>query len=207
MRYLDLDNWNRKQHFEHFNKFADPYFSVVVDLDVTSVYQYSRDKEVSFFSLYLFACMKAFNSVENFRYRIYDDTIAIHDVIHASATILRDDNTFGFSFIHFSDDFDEFNQNFIIEKERILTTKELFPPVNTIDCVYCSSLPWFHFSGHKEPVSGFKESVPRLGFGKFKEISGELMMPVSLAANHALVDGYHMGLFFENYQKELNKIG
>lgn len=207
MRYLDIESWNRKQHFEHFNRFEDPYFGVAVDLDVTSAYQYSRDTGVSFFALYLFACMKAINSVENFRYRIYDDKIAIHDVIHASATISRKDNTFGCTFIHFSEDFDEFYENLKKEKQRVLTTKDLFPPINSIDCIYCSSLPWFHFSGHKEPFAGFKESVPKLGFGKFQKKENRLKMPVSVAANHALLDGYHMGLFLNNYQQELNKIG
>ena len=31
------------------------------------------------------------------------------------------------------------------------------------------------------------------------------MMPVAIAANHALVDGYHIGLFFEEYKKQLDK--
>ena len=207
MRYLDIESWNRKQHFEHFNRFEDPYFGVVVDLDVTSAYQYSRDTGISFFALYLFACMKAINSVENFRYRIYDDKVVIHDVIHASATISRKDNTFGCTFIHFSEDFDEFYENLKKEKQRVLTTTDLFPPTNSIDCIYCSSLPWFHFSGHKEPFAGFKESVPKLGFGKFQKKENRLMMPVSVAANHALLDGYHMGLVLNNYQPELNKIG
>ena len=36
MKYLDINTWNRKQHFEHFSKFVDPYFGVVVDVNVTT---------------------------------------------------------------------------------------------------------------------------------------------------------------------------
>lgn len=206
-KYLDIASWNRKEHFEHFNRFADPYFSVVSDVDVTKAYQYSRDTGVSFFALYLYACVKAINAVDNLRYRIEDDKVVIHEVIHASATISREDNTFGCSFIHFSDDFDVFYDNLNKEKERIFNSTNLFPPINSEDCIYCSSLPWFNFSGHKEPVLGVKESVPKLAFGKFEEREGILMMPVAIAVNHALVDGYHLGLFFDHYQKELDKIG
>lgn len=208
MRYLDIENWNRKQHFEHFNKMADPYFGVVVDVDVTSAFDYAKKQQISFFVVYLHACMKAINSVENLKYRIDgDDKVVIHDIIHASATIARPDNTFGCSFIHFSEDIYEFNENFKKEKERILNSTDLFPEQNTLDCIYCSALPWVNFSGHKEPVSGFKESVPKLGFGQFKLKEGKKMMPVSIIANHALADGYHIGEFFKFYQEHLDKLG
>ncbi|MFY0629543.1 MAG: chloramphenicol acetyltransferase [Flavobacteriaceae bacterium] len=207
MKYLDIDHWNRKQHFEHFSKLSDPYFGVVVDVDVTKAYEYAKQSKTPFFVMYLHACMKAINSVENMRYRIQGDKIRIHDVIHASATIAREDTTFGFSFIHYSEDLQIFYKNFQKEKERIANSKDLFPPINSEDCIYCSALPWFSFSGHKEPVSGRIESVPKLAFGKFSKKENILLMPVSIIVNHALVDGYHVGEFFENYQIELDKIG
>lgn len=207
MKYLDIENWNRKQHYEHFSQLQDPYFAIVADVDVSKAFQYAKEQQLSFFALYLHACMKAINAVENLRYRIQGDKIVIHDVIHASVTIPREDKTFGFSFVHFSEDFAQFHQNLEREKERIINSTELFPPVNSEDCIYGSALPWYTFTGHKEPVSGRKESVPKLAFGKFTKKEGRYMMPVSIAVNHALADGYHVGQFFEQYQKELNKIG
>ncbi len=207
MNYLDIENWNRKEHFEHFNRFSDPYFGVVNDIDVTKAYQYSRETGTSFFALYLYACMKAINAVDNLRYRIRGDKVVIHDVIHASATIAREDHTFGCTFIHFSADFDVFSKRVQKEKERVLTTTNLFPEINSDDCIHCSSIPWVNFSGHKEPVSGMKDSVPKLAFGKYEKKEGKLMMPVAIAVNHALVDGYHVGQFFKHYQLELDKIG
>jgi len=205
MKILDIENWNRKEHFDFFNQFDDPYFSVTIDFDVTNIYKYAKANKLSFFVLYLYACMKALNSVENFKYRIKDNKIVIHDVIHASATILRKNNTFGFSFVYYDDNFKQFNKNFESEKKRVLSTKELFPIQKTDDCVYCSAMNWFNFSAHKEPVFGLnKESVPKLAFGKFIEINKRLKMPVAIAVNHALVDGYHVGQFVDSYQKELN---
>lgn len=207
MRYLDIENWNRKQHFEHFRRLIDPYFAVILDVDVTKAYHYSKKTNTPFFVLYLHACMKAINSVENFRYRIQEGKVAIYDVIHASATISRDDNTFGCTFIHFDKDFAIFLANFQKEKHRVLTTTDLFPSEDTDDCIHCSALPWIQFSGHKEPFPGVKDhSVPKLAFGKFSKKEDRLIMPVSIAVNHALVDGYHIGQFFEQYQIELNKI-
>ena len=206
MKYLDIENWNRKQHFQHFKSLEDPYFGVTANVDVTKIYKDSKEQNQSFFSRYLHACLKALNKVENFKYRIKGDKIVIHDTIHASATIARKDNTFGFSFINYSDDFKDFNQSFLNEKERILNSSDLFPLVNSDDCIYCSALPWVTFTSQKEPVSGMKnESVPKLAFGKTFTENDTLKMPVAISANHALVDGYHIGLFFEEFQIQLDK--
>jgi chloramphenicol O-acetyltransferase type A len=206
MKELDIENWNRKEIFQFFKQFTDAYFSVVVHIDVTRAYDYSKKQHVSFFVLYLHACMKALNSVENLRYRIREDKVIIHDVIHASPTILRNDNTFGFSFIHYNNDIEVFNKNFLSEKERIQNSTNLFPKEDTDDCIYCSALPWINFTGHKEPLFGVvKESVPKLTFGEFEIKDNKKLMPVSIAVNHALVDGYHVGEFVERFQRYLNE--
>ncbi len=207
MEFLDIETWNRKLHFEHFKQLVDPYFAVTVEVDVTKAYQTAKEKEFPFFVLYLHACMKAINAIENFKYRITEDErIRIYDVIHASATIMRPDHTFGFSFINYSDSLSEFHQNFKKEKARILSTSALFSPINSDNCVYCSALPWINFTGHKEPKNRKSDSITRLAFGKFIKKENNLKMPVSITVNHALVDGYHVGLFFDAFQKSLDSI-
>lgn len=207
MKYLDIENWNRKELFEHFRTLADPTFGLVSDVDVSKTYQSAKVKNQSFFVRYLHACMKAINAVENFKFRIEGDKVAIYDVINASPTIARKDNTFGFSYVKYSESFEEFNRNFGNEKERIINSIGLFPPEYSLGCIHCSAIPWVSFSGHKEPFSGNKnDSVPQLAFGKIKEEKGKKVMPVAINVNHALVDGYHVGQFFDKFQAELNKI-
>ena len=76
-KYLDIDSWNRKELYEHFRTLVDPTFAVVVDVDVTIAYNLVKKTDTSFFVKYLHACMKAINAIENFKYRIEDDKIAI----------------------------------------------------------------------------------------------------------------------------------
>ncbi|MDB9954303.1 CatA-like O-acetyltransferase [Flavobacteriaceae bacterium] len=204
MRKLDISAWNRKHHFNHFNALADPYFGVTIPFDVSKAYKKSKETGVSFFAIYLHDCMKAINAVENFKYRIIDDEVFEYDVIHASATLIRADNTFGFSFVNFSENFEEFNTNFLKEKQRIDESSELYPPVNGLNCIHCSALPWFSFTSQKEPFSGIKDSVPKLAFSKTYTENDSLMMNVGISANHALIDGYHIGQFAELFQKNLS---
>lgn len=205
MKIIDVNTWNRKQHYEHFSAFSDPYFGVVIPFNVTKAYNFSKEKKVSFFGKYLHACMQAINNVDNLKYRIEDGHVVQYDVIHASPTIMRDDNTFGFSFIDYDENLNNFIQNIEAEKTRIKNSTDLFPPKNGLDCIHCSAMPWLNFSGHKEPVSGKIDSVPKIAFSKMTNIENELMMNVSIKVNHALVDGYHVGLFSEKFQQYLNQ--
>ncbi len=45
---IDLDNWNRKEHFAFFSAFDDPFFGVTTLVDFTDVYRQSKEQNVSF---------------------------------------------------------------------------------------------------------------------------------------------------------------
>ncbi|MBE0686125.1 MAG: chloramphenicol acetyltransferase, partial [Anaerolineaceae bacterium] len=48
------------------------------------------------------------------------------------------------------------------------------------------------------------DSFPRITWGKFFDQGQQRLMPLSLLANHALVDGLHVGKFFELVQEWMN---
>jgi len=52
---------------------------------------------------------------------------------------------------------------------------------------------------HLHPV----DSVPRLAWGKRFEEGGRLKMPLSVQGHHALMDGLHMGQYYERVQEYL----
>ncbi|TXG35983.1 CatA-like O-acetyltransferase [Seonamhaeicola maritimus] len=205
MKVIDVENWNRKAHYKHFCGLKDPYFGLTLSFNVTKAYNFSKENKVSFFAKYLHDCMKAINAVENLKYRIEDDLVVEHDIIHASATIMRSNNTYGFSFINFDENFNVFIKNIEREKDRINNSDDLYPPKNGLNCIHCSAMPWLNFTGQKEPVSGILDSVPKIAFGKANKIGAELSMNVAISVNHALVDGYHIGLFSEKFQAFLNQ--
>lgn len=205
MKVLDINSWNRKQHYDHFSNLMDPYFAITVPFDVTKAYRFSKEKNISFFAKYLHDCMKAINEIPSLKLRIVDGNVVEFDTIHASATLMRGDNTFGFSFIDFHDDLGVFINNILLEKNRIKNSTALFPPKNGLNCIHCSAMPWFNFTGHKEPVSKQVDSVPKIAFSKVIETNNMMSMNVSISVNHALVDGYDIGLFSERFQYYLTK--
>ena len=84
---------------------ANPHFAVTLKYDVTEAYETSKEIKVPFFVKYLHDCMIGINKTENMRLRVLDDQIIDYDTIHASATILRPNKTFGCSFIKFDWEF------------------------------------------------------------------------------------------------------
>ncbi|RLD26765.1 MAG: chloramphenicol acetyltransferase [Bacteroidetes bacterium] len=205
MKIIDLNTWSRAQHFNHFSGLADSSFAVTIPFDVTKAYGFSKQNKISFFAKYLHDCMKAINAIENLKYRTIDEKIVAYDIIHASPTLTRKDNSYGFSFIEFDENLNVFIENYETEKERIQNSTDLFPPNNGIDCIYCSAMPWLNFIAHKEPLSGDKSSVPKVAFSKVKKVNDKLIMNVAINVNHALVDGYHIGEFSDKFQNYLNE--
>lgn len=206
MREIDIQTWDRKAHYNFFKGFQNPNFAVAFKVDLTKAYEYSKAENLPLFAVYLHSCMRAINDVEHLRLRITeDDRVVDYEMVHASATILRPNKTFGFSFINFHEDLKVFIDNFEKEKQRILNSDNLFPPVNSRQCIHCSAMPWVDFIGHKEPFIGESDSVPKLGFSKITTTAeGSKSMTVSITVNHALVDGYHLGQFNERFQEYLN---
>lgn len=53
-KIIDIATWNRKEHFEHFSAFDDPFFGVTVHVDCTRSYQEAKDKGASPFLFYYY---------------------------------------------------------------------------------------------------------------------------------------------------------
>ena len=204
---LDLENWNRKEHFLFFKQMEEPFFGITTTIDCTKGYETAKQLGTSFFVYYLHKTIVAVNTIEPFRYRIIDDEIYIYDTIDASATIMRPDNTFGFSLIQYSPDFDVFASNAFIEIERIQTTTGLFTREFPNDnVIHFSAVPWVNFTSLSHARSyTFPDSCPKISFGKMMIANnGTRTMSMSIHAHHGLMDGYHMSQFIDCFQELMN---
>ena len=151
--------------------------------------------------------MVAVNKIENFRYRIHDNEVYIYDQINASSTVLRDDNTFGFSLMNFDEDIFEFSKIVQTEKERVKSTTGLFTREFGLDnLIHFSTLPWIDFKSFSHARSfTFPDSCPKISFGKLMDIDGQKTMSMSIHVHHGLIDGYHVGQFLEQFENEMNQ--
>ncbi len=204
---LNLETWNRNEHFQFFNQMEEPFFGITTSIDCTKAYEKSKQIGVSFFTFYLHKTLVAVNQIENFRYRILENEIYIYDKINASSTVLRDDTTFGFSLMEFDTDIQVFSKNVKIEIERVKNTTGLFTRDFSQDnLIHFSTLPWINFTSFSHARSfTFPDSCPKISFGKLMDDNNKKSMSMSIHVHHGLMDGYHVGQFLELFQSLMNE--
>jgi chloramphenicol O-acetyltransferase type A len=202
---IDISTWNRKEHFEFFSAFDEPFFGITTPIDCTIAMKKAKEIQIPFFVYYLHKTLEAINKVENFRLRIQNKKVYLYDEIDASATIIREDKTFGFSFMKFHEDINEFNKIAQKEIERMQSTTGIFTREYPENIIHFSAVPWINFIGltHSRNFK-VEDSCPKISYGKVMEENGRKSMALSVTAHHGLIDGYHIGLFIEELQKLIN---
>jgi chloramphenicol O-acetyltransferase type A len=206
-KILDLKNWNRREHFEFFNQFGEPFFGVVAEVDCTNAYKRCKTRSIPFFMHYHFQSILAVNQIEEFRLRIKNEEVVIYDKIHVTTTIGRDDTTFAFSYIPFTQSFDEFTDLAKAEMKRIKASTGLGVSENTgrIDVIHFSTVPWISFTGVTHARNfNYKDSVPKITFGKYFHRDDRIIMPVSVNVHHGLMDAFHVGRFLKLFEHLMN---
>ena len=203
---LDLTTWNRKEHFLFFKQMDEPFYGITTTIDCTQAYAKAKALGISFFSYYLHKTLAAVNAVENFRYRIIEDEVYIFDVIDASATVMREDKTFGFSYMTYAENPIDFAQIVQTEIDRIQTTTGVITREYPENLIHFSALPWINFTSLSHARSfTWPDSCPKISFGKLTDENNKKSMPISVHVHHGLVDGYHVGLFIERLQQLMNE--
>jgi len=183
----------------------EPFFGVTVTIDCTLAYEKAQELGVSFFTYYLHKTLAAVNAIESFRYRIIGDEVYIFDQIDASATIIREDKTFGFSLIEFHYDLMTFSEIAKKEMRRIQTTAGLLTREYTENLIHFSAMPWINFTSFSHARSfTLPDSCPKISFGKMIDTNGKKTMSMSIHVHHGLMDGIHVGEFIKHFENEMD---
>ncbi len=208
MKTLDINTWKRKEHFNFFKNYDEPFFGIVAEVDVTKAYHKCKESGISFFAYYLHKSLTTVNSIVEFKYRIVDDGVVVCDTLHSASTIGREDETFAFSFIEFNSDFDAFNDGLKLEVEKVRnsTGLGLTEGAMRLDAIHYTSTPWISFTGLTH-ARNFKsrEGNPLIAFGKAVWKDDRFIMPISVSVHHALMDAVHIAKYFDLFQELLNE--
>ncbi len=205
MKYIDMDSWPRRKHFEIFNSFDYPHFNVCADVDVTEFKPTLEGISVSFTLGLTYVLAHAANSIPEFRHRIREGRVIEHEIVHPSITILLEDETFSFCTINFTYDFSKFIEHAQKAVARVKENPTIEDKVGQDDLLFMTSIPWISFTGFMHPIHMHPvDSVPRIAWGKIAQKDSSLHMPLSVQGHHALMDGLHAGRYFSQVQEMLN---
>ena len=208
MKIVNLNTWKRKEYFDFFSSYDDPFHGLVSEIDCTIAYKKSKIENISFFSYYLHKAIIAINNIEEFKYRVVNDEVVLFDKIHPAATIGREDGTFSFSFNEFSQDFSIFDNALKKVIDKVLNSSGLGLSKNAYraDVVHFSSIPWIKFTSLTH-ASNFKikDTVPKITFGKMYLKDEKHFLTIAVNAHHGFIDGIHISKFLNEFQNLMNE--
>lgn len=204
---IDLDQYNRRQHYEYFSSLQYPYVGVTNNVDVSELVQFCKTKNYSFYLTFLHAVAHAADGVRELRHRIHDGGIIEYSECPTSHIELLDNNTYCYCTLHHHMTMEEYIPYAVEERNRCRQNGSIEEDDDSDSMYFISTLPWLHYTAMIQPVAGGEESNPRITWGKFEEdYRGRRQLPVTLLAHHALVDGIHIAMFYRNLEQEINKI-
>ena len=200
---LDLTHWPRRATFEFYRGFDKPYFSVCTRIDVAALKPALAQAGVGGVGLAChFLALQLANRLEPFRYRLHQGRVRVHDVVHASTTVLRADDSFGFACLHHDPHYARFaTQGAAALKAASAGDAGFDPQTDDQAVLHFTTLPWVHFTSFSHARNwGREDAVPKFAFGRIDSDGARRWMPLSVEVHHALMDGVHVGRFVQDFE-------
>ncbi len=197
MKYIDLQTYPRRSHYEYFKSLAYPYVGFTANVDVTGLLKRAKELGGSGFLACLYAAAQAANSVPELRQRIVGDQIVEYDHCNTAHTVALPDETFCNCPTDCRRSFEEFLvHGKACQEEAMGCHGFVNPDEDETGLIFVSCVPWVAFTQVIQPAPIPADCNPRIVFGKYIREGERTLLPVSIQANHALVDGLHLGKFY-----------
>jgi chloramphenicol O-acetyltransferase type A len=208
MKIIELNKWKRKEHFEHFLNYDNPYFGITSEINCSYAYTLCKKNRISFFLFNLHKILKTVNLLESFKLRILNNKPILLESVNVLTTIARTDNYWGYSYLTYTEDFNDFRERAlsIIEETKNSNGLMFEQHKNKIDYIHFSAIPNIHYSSISNArTKKYMQSIPKINTGKIIKKNDMLYIPISVNMHHSLADAGDIYLFLSALEVELNK--
>lgn len=204
---IDLDTWPRTTQFRFFRGFERPHYAVTARVDVTALMA-ARKTGISPFRHALWAIGTGLHAVPELRMRFVDDTVTVYDSLLLSPTIAMESGDFRFTYLDYSPERATFDAHAETEIAAVRNASAFNPNDWTAEdaVAYCSCLPWLDYTSLDNALPTASDCIPRISWGKIVPKGKGHDMAMTIQVHHALVDGRHVGAYFEAVQNALSSI-
>ncbi|MDD4816272.1 MAG: CatA-like O-acetyltransferase [Clostridia bacterium] len=202
---INLEDFERKDSFLHFFYKKRPFVSITTELEITNLVKYSK-KNKNLYALIGYVISKTVNQINEFKYRFENGKIVLYDKIISSFVDLKPDNNIGFVPVEYSEKFTAFVYDFKASREKMLTNQALINN-NSQGQIWFSCVPWYKFSSVEVPYDD-DYTIPQFIWGQYELKKRKYFINMHIFANHAFVDGFHIGKFiniFNEIQKNIKE--
>ena len=206
-KHIQFTNPHRQKHFDFFNSMDRPHFNICANVEITGFIHFLKEKNLAFTPSIVYFISRVANEIPEFRYRIRAGSVIEHQFLHPSFSVSTEaTDVFSFCLVDYVENFNAFVNNALVKMEEMKTQPSFEDEVGRDDYLFLSAIPWVAFTGfehamHYSPA----DSVPRITWGKYFSQNEKIMMPLSVQAHHAVVDGRHTGKYFQLFEKYMQK--
>lgn len=202
MKYIDLETYPRRSHYEYFRSLAYPYVGLTANVEVTDLVAAAKKLGGAPFLACLYAAANAANAVPELRQRIVGERIVQFNHCDTAHTVAMPDKTFCNCRTDCRRSFADF---LVYGKACQEEAKTHHGFVSTqddeTDLIFVSCVPWVAFTQVIQPAPIPADCNPRIIFGRFIPEGDKIKMPLAIQCNHALVDGRHLGEFYQAFEE------
>ena len=201
---IDLEHWERREYFEHYLNQVPCTYSMTTKLDITKIRQEGR----RLYPTMLYLLTKTVNQFEQFRTAFRPDgSLVIYEQLSPSYTIFHPQTeTFSTLWTEYSGDYTTFCRRYEEDLARYGKIERMVAkPDQPENCFDVSMIPWNSFDGFNLNVAGFRHLLPIFTLGKYREVDGRWLIPISAQVHHAVCDGFHLCRMLEELQRQLDE--
>ncbi|CCO24214.1 CatA-like O-acetyltransferase [Maridesulfovibrio hydrothermalis] len=210
MQIIDMEIWERTEHFNFFQSIKSNNYGMTVQQDVTALCNFRKKingngcKRRFSDILYYFAT-RAANAIPELRTRIVDGKPVLFDVVHPSFTYVpKGRNLHANVLARYAEKFSEQTAYFDAARENSDQSPTLMPEGgDKQNLIYFSIVAGVAFTSTTTPWGDCSyDSVPRILFGEMtKTESGKASLPIAIELLHCLADGKHIAEFFKLFNE------
>ncbi len=204
-KIIKLDEWKRKELFNHYSSFSNPFMIVSTEINITNLYNYVKKNKLSMYASLGFYILKTINQFDNFKYRKEDNNMILFDKVNANFTDSVNGEEIFFFSVNTNTNLKKFNEEFINTKNNYINNnKKYVEKKYNIDEVWFSCTPWFSFNSVTPPYSSDNYIIQFI-WDKFTINNDKVTTNLMVMVHHGFMDGYQLGQFFTKLQKNINK--
>ena len=198
---IDLENWPRKEFYQHYIEEVVCGYSICVNLDITPL------QGVRLYPAMLWLLTGTVNEFEQFRTHLSENGLGYFDTMNPGYTIFnREAKNFSAIWTEYCSDYAEFEKRYADDVAQYQSSTCFAPkegrPENTFDV---SMIPWTTFTAFNLNIyNSGKYLLPIFTMGKYFDKDGRRYLPLAIQVHRAVCDGYHVSCFVERLQEKIN---
>ncbi|GKU76576.1 type A chloramphenicol O-acetyltransferase [Paenibacillus sp. L3-i20] len=205
---IDINSLSRKRYFEHYLNNVRCTYSMTANIDITCLLSELKNNGIKLYPALIHMITTVVNTHVEFR-TCFDaeGNLGYWDSLSPSYTIFHDDDkTFSSIWTLYGEKFSDFYSRYLNDMKMYGSVKQFAAKANEPSNTFpISSIPWVNFTGFNLNV--YNEGtylLPIFTMGKYVQHDGKILLPLSGQFHHAVCDGYHAGVLYNELQLRAN---